>query len=194
MNDLIAEGAVVVQNATILSDVTVDHSNVSVASVNCNQSIVTHDKVAEWSGQANESELMSGVARGELMSGVARGELMGGVARSELMSGVARSELMSGVARGELMDTATNNVLVNEITTNSLVNEITSNTPSAASLVSGDSLASSSSIPVLPTTLQPASLVTEELMAQTPPVQEDSRPVDYWMSFSSVSLTNNSLL
>ena len=165
-----------VQNATILSDVTVDHSNVSVASVNCNQSIVTHDKVAEWSGQANESELMSGVARGELMSGVARGELMGGV---------ARSELMSGVARGELMDTATNNVLVNEIT---------SNTPSAASLVSGDSLASSSSIPVLPTTLQPASLVTEELMAQTPPVQEDSRPVDYWMSFSSVSLTNNSLL
>ena len=176
MNDLIAEGAVVVQNATILSDVTVDHSNVSVASVNCNQSIVTHDKVAEWSGQANESELMSGVARGELMSGVARGELMGGV---------ARSELMSGVARGELMDTATNNVLVNEIT---------SNTPSAASLVSGDSLASSSSIPVLPTTLQPASLVTEELMAQTPPVQEDSRPVDYWMSFSSVSLTNNSLL
>ena len=174
-----------VQNATILSDVTVDHSNVSVASVNCNQSIVTHDKVAEWSGQANESELMSGVARGELMSGVARGELMGGVARGELMGGVARSELMSGVARGELMDTATNNVLVNEIT---------SNTPSAASLVSGDSLASSSSIPVLPTTLQPASLVTEELMAQTPPVQEDSRPVDYWMSFSSVSLTNNSLL
>lgn len=158
MNDLIAEGAVVVQNATILSDVTVDHSNVSVASVNCNQSIVTHDKVAGWSGQVNESELM--------------GE----------------------VARGELIDTTTNNGLVNEITTNALVNEITSNTPSATSLVSGDLLASSSSIPVLPTTLQPASLMTEELMTQTPPVQEDSRPVDYWMSFSSVSLTNNPLL
>ena len=31
-----------VQNATILNDVTVDHSNITVASVNCKQSISTH--------------------------------------------------------------------------------------------------------------------------------------------------------
>ena len=35
-----------VQNATILNDVTVDHSNITVASVNCKQSISTHcDKI-----------------------------------------------------------------------------------------------------------------------------------------------------
>ena len=187
MNDLIAEGAVVVQNATILSDVTVDHSNVSVASVNCNQSIITHDKVDGWDEHVNESELMDGVARSELMSG----------STNQLMNG-STNQLMNG-STNQLMN-ATTNQLTNETTKSGLVNEITNNelisTPSAASLISSDSLASSS-IPVLPTpmptTLQSASLMTEELMSQTP-VQEDSRPVDYWMSFSPVSLTNNSSL
>lgn len=164
MNDLIAEGAVVVQNATILSDVTVDHSNVSVASVNCNQSIITHDKVDGWNGHVDESELVDGMAR------------------SELVDGMARSELANGPEAGGIVNDITTNTLVNEHTDNGLIN-----TPSAASLISSDSLASSS-MPVLPTpiqtTLPSTSLITEVI---TPTGQEDSRPVNYWMPFSPVS-------
>ena len=173
MNDLIAEGAVVVQNATILSDVTVDHSNVSVASVNCNQSIITHDKVDGWNGHVDESELVNGMARSELVDGMAR---------SELANGMARSELVDGPEAGGIVNDITTNTLVNEHTDNGLIN-----TPSAASLISSDSLASSS-IPVLPTpiqtTLPSTSLITEVI---TPTGQEDSRPVNYWMPFSPVS-------
>lgn len=173
MNDLIAEGAVVVQNATILSDVTVDHSNVSVASVNCNQSIITHDKVDGWNGHVDESELVDGMARSELVDGVAR---------SELVDGMARSELANGPEAGGIVNDITTNTLVNEHTDNGLIN-----TPSAASLISSDSLASSS-ISVLPTpiqtTLPSTSLITEVI---TPTGQEDSRPVNYWMPFSPVS-------
>ena len=173
MNDLIAEGAVVVQNATILSDVTVDHSNVSVASVNCSQSIITHDKVDGWNGHVDESELVDGMARSELVDGMAR---------SELVDGMARSELANGPEAGGIVNDITTNTLVNEHTDNGLIN-----TPSAASLISSDSLASSS-IPVLPTpiqtTLPSTSLMTEEI---TPTGQEDSRPVNYWMPFSPVS-------
>ena len=182
MNDLIAEGAVVVQNATILSDVTVDHSNVSVASVNCNQSIITHDKVDGWNGHVDESELVDGVARSELVDGMARSELVDGMARSELVDGMARSELANGPEAGGIVNDITTNTLVNEHTDNGLIN-----TPSAASLISSDSLASSS-IPVLPTpiqtTLPSTSLITEVI---TPTGQEDSRPVNYWMPFSPVS-------
>ena len=39
---MIEDGAVVIQNATILSDVSIDHSNVSIASRECNQVIQTH--------------------------------------------------------------------------------------------------------------------------------------------------------
>ena len=95
MNDLIAEGAVVVQNATILSDVTVDHSNVSVASVNCNQSIITHDKVDGWNGHVDESELVDGMAR---------------------------SELANGPEAGGIVNDITTNTLVNEHTDNGLIN------------------------------------------------------------------------
>ena len=158
MNDLISEGAVVVQNATILSDVTVDHSNVSVASVNCSQSIITHDKVDGWNGHVDESELVDGVAR---------------------------RDLVDGPAKGGIVNEMTTNTLVNEMTTNTRVNEHTENrlinTPSSNSLAS-------SSIPVLATpiqtTLPSSSLLTEEL---TPTRQEDSRPVNYWMPFSPVS-------
>ena len=173
MNDLIAEGAVVVQNATILSDVTVDHSNVSVASVNCNQSIITHDKVDGWNGHVDENELVDGMARSELVDGMAR---------SELVDGMARSELANGPEAGGIVNDITTNTLVNEHTDNGLIN-----TPSAASLISSDSLASSS-ISVLPTpiqtTLPSTSLITEVI---TPTGQEDSRPVNYWMPFSPVS-------
>lgn len=173
MNDLIAEGAVVVQNATILSDVTVDHSNVSVASVNCNQSIITHDKVDGWNGHVDESELVDGMARSELANGIAK---------SELVNGMARSELVDGPEAGGIVNDITTNTLVNEHTDNGLIN-----TPSAASLISSDSLASSS-ISVLPTpiqtTLPSTSLITEVI---TPTGQEDSRPVNYWMPFSPVS-------
>ena len=173
MNDLIAEGAVVVQNATILSDVTVDHSNVSVASVNCNQSIITHDKVDGWNGHVDESELVDGMARSELANGMAR---------SELMDGMARSELANGPEAGGIVNDITTNTLVNEHTDNGLIN-----TPSAASLISSDSLASSS-ISVLPTpiqtTLPSTSLITEVI---TPTGQEESRPVNYWLPFFPVS-------
>ena len=39
-----SEGAVVIQNATIFHDVTIDHSNVSIASSQCQQTIAsTHE-------------------------------------------------------------------------------------------------------------------------------------------------------
>lgn len=41
LNELVKEGAVVIQNATVISDVSIDHSNVNVGSVNCNQVIET---------------------------------------------------------------------------------------------------------------------------------------------------------
>ena len=42
LNELVKQGAIVIQNATILQDVTVNHSNISVASKDCHQTITTH--------------------------------------------------------------------------------------------------------------------------------------------------------
>ena len=42
LNELVKQGAIVIQNATILQDVTVNHSNISVASRDCHQTITTH--------------------------------------------------------------------------------------------------------------------------------------------------------
>ena len=42
LNELVKQGAVVIQNATLMQNVTVNHSNISVASANCNQTITTH--------------------------------------------------------------------------------------------------------------------------------------------------------
>lgn len=39
LNDLVSEGAVVIQNATIFHDVTLDHSNVAIASSQCQQTV-----------------------------------------------------------------------------------------------------------------------------------------------------------
>lgn len=45
LNNLVSEGAVVIQNATIFHDVTLDHSNVAIGSSQCQQTIsnITHD-------------------------------------------------------------------------------------------------------------------------------------------------------
>lgn len=42
LNELVKQGAVVIQNATLMQNVTVNHSNISVASANCKQTITTH--------------------------------------------------------------------------------------------------------------------------------------------------------
>lgn len=42
LNELVKQGAVVIQNATLMQNVTVNHSNISVASANCSQTITTH--------------------------------------------------------------------------------------------------------------------------------------------------------
>lgn len=41
LNNLVSEGAVVIQNATIFHDVTLDHSNVAIGSSQCQQTITT---------------------------------------------------------------------------------------------------------------------------------------------------------
>lgn len=132
MNDLIAEGAVVVQNATILSDVTVDHSNVSVASVNCNQSIITHDKVDGWNGHVDESELVDGVAR---------------------------SELANGPEAGGIVNDITTNTLVNEHTDNGLINTPSAASLISSDSLASSSI---SVLPTpIQTTLPSTSLITE---------------------------------
>ena len=132
MNDLIAEGAVVVQNATILSDVTVDHSNVSVASVNCNQSIITHDKVDGWNGHVDESELVDGIAR---------------------------SELANGPEAGGIVNDITTNTLVNEHTDNGLINTPSAASLISSDSLASSSI---SVLPTpIQTTLPSTSLITE---------------------------------
>lgn len=132
MNDLIAEGAVVVQNATILSDVTVDHSNVSVASVNCNQSIITHDKVDGWNGHVDESELVDGMAR---------------------------SELANGPEAGGIVNDITTNTLVNEHTDNGLINTPSAASLISSDSLASSSI---SVLPTpIQTTLPSTSLITE---------------------------------
>ena len=132
MNDLIAEGAVVVQNATILSDVTVDHSNVSVASVNCNQSIITHDKVDGWNGHVDESELVDGMAR---------------------------SELVDGPEAGGIVNDITTNTLVNEHTDNGLINTPSAASLISSDSLASSSI---SVLPTpIQTTLPSTSLITE---------------------------------
>ena len=134
MNDLIAEGAVVVQNATILSDVTVDHSNVSVASVNCNQSIITHDKVDGWNGHVDESELVDGMAR---------------------------SELANGPEAGGIVNDITTNTLVNEHTDNGLINTPSAASLISSDSLASSSI---SVLPTpIQTTLPSTSLMTEEI-------------------------------
>ena len=132
MNDLIAEGAVVVQNATILSDVTVDHSNVSVASVNCNQSIITHDKVDGWNGHVDESELVDGMAR---------------------------SKLANGPEAGGIVNDITTNTLVNEHTDNGLINTPSAASLISSDSLASSSI---SVLPTpIQTTLPSTSLITE---------------------------------
>lgn len=134
MNDLIAEGAVVVQNATILSDVTVDHSNVSVASVNCNQSIITHDKVDGWNGHVDESELVDGMAR---------------------------SELVDGPEAGGIVNDITTNTLVNEHTDNGLINTPSAASLISSDSLASSSIPV---LPTpIQTTLPSTSLMTEEI-------------------------------
>ena len=134
MNDLIAEGAVVVQNATILSDVTVDHSNVSVASVNCNQSIITHDKVDGWNGHVDESELVDGIAR---------------------------SELANGPEAGGIVNDITTNTLVNEHTDNGLINTPSAASLISSDSLASSSIPV---LPTpIQTTLPSTSLMTEEI-------------------------------
>jgi hypothetical protein len=134
MNDLIAEGAVVVQNATILSDVTVDHSNVSVASVNCNQSIITHDKVDGWNGHVDESELVDGMAR---------------------------SELANGPEAGGIVNDITTNTLVNEHTDNGLINTPSAASLISSDSLASSSIPV---LPTpIQTTLPSTSLMTEEI-------------------------------
>lgn len=41
LNNLVSEGAVVIQSATIFHDVTLDHSNVAIGSSQCQQTITT---------------------------------------------------------------------------------------------------------------------------------------------------------
>ena len=134
MNDLIAEGAVVVQNATILSDVTVDHSNVSVASVNCSQSIITHDKVDGWNGHVDESELVDGMAR---------------------------SELANGPEAGGIVNDITTNTLVNEHTDNGLINTPSAASLISSDSLASSSIPV---LPTpIQTTLPSTSLMTEEI-------------------------------
>ena len=134
MNDLIAEGAVVVQNATILSDVMVDHSNVSVASVNCNQSIITHDKVDGWNGHVDESELVDGMAR---------------------------SELANGPEAGGIVNDITTNTLVNEHTDNGLINTPSAASLISSDSLASSSIPV---LPTpIQTTLPSTSLMTEEI-------------------------------
>ena len=49
LNSLIEDGALVIQNATILSDVSIDHSNVSIASKECSQVIQTNPNISKLS-------------------------------------------------------------------------------------------------------------------------------------------------
>ena len=47
LNNLVSEGAVVIQNATIFHDVTLDHSNVAIGSSQCQQTITTATAAAD---------------------------------------------------------------------------------------------------------------------------------------------------
>lgn len=49
LNSLIEDGALVIQNATLLSDVSIDHSNVSIASKECSQVIQTNPNSSKLS-------------------------------------------------------------------------------------------------------------------------------------------------
>lgn len=59
LNELVKEGAVVIQNATVISDVSIDHSNVNVGSVNCNQVIETQPTTLSHQHSFQTDEIQS---------------------------------------------------------------------------------------------------------------------------------------
>lgn len=59
LNELVKEGAVVIQNATVISDVSIDHSNVNVGSVNCNQVIETQPATLSHQHSFQTNEIQS---------------------------------------------------------------------------------------------------------------------------------------